>query len=153
MAGENTIAQVVDTTFGFRKHMIQKRNIIRIVAAVIEDAAGRVLLVRKRGALVFQQPGSKRDAGDVDDLATLAREIREELGCSMVAGSASFLWRACAPAANEEGHVVEAEIYRVEVVGALQIGAEIVEWCWVDPSAPGDLPIARLSREHILPHL
>lgn len=30
---------------------------------------------------------------------------------------------------------------------------EIVEWCWVDPAAPGDVPIARLSREHILPHL
>lgn len=133
--------------------MKQFDNIIRIVAAVIEDADGRVLLVRKRGARVFQQPGGKRDAGDLDDAATLARELREELGCSMVAGSARFLRRARAPAANEPGHVVEADIYRVRVTGALAIGAEIVASCWVVPAAPGDVPIAALSREHILPHL
>ena len=61
---------------------------IRIVAAVIRDELGRVLLVRKRGAAVFQQPGGKRDPGDADDVATLARELREELGVAVVDGSA-----------------------------------------------------------------
>lgn len=133
--------------------MNRPNNIIRIVAAVIEDAAGCVLLVRKRGARAFQQPGGKRDAGDVDDVATLARELREELGCALVEGSARFLWRASAPAANEQGHVVEAEIYRVEVAGLPEACAEIVELCWVNPAAPGEIPIATLSREHILPYL
>jgi 8-oxo-dGTP diphosphatase len=133
--------------------MQQGTNTIRIVAAVIRDASGRVLLVRKRGSLVFQQPGGKRDAADVDDLATLARELREELGCTLVNGSAQFLWQASAAAANEPEHVVEADIYRVEIEGELRLGAEIVELCWVDPTAPGDLPIAGLSRQHILPYL
>ncbi len=62
-------------------------GIIRIVAAVIRDEWGRNLLVRKRGATVFQQPGGKRDPGDADELATLARELREELGCELVAGT------------------------------------------------------------------
>jgi len=56
---------------------------IRIVAALIRDEAGRVLLVRKRGTTAFMQPGGKRDPGE-DDMAALAREIAEELGCCMV---------------------------------------------------------------------
>ncbi|PWK91991.1 8-oxo-dGTP diphosphatase [Fulvimonas soli] len=126
---------------------------IRIVAAVIRDGAGRSLLVRKRGAEVFQQPGGKRDPGDADDLATLARELREELGCELLPGSARFLCRASAPAANERGHVVEAEVYEVQVRGEIRAQAEIAELRWIDPAAPGGLPIARLSREHILPLL
>jgi len=125
---------------------------IRIVAAVIRDARGRSLLVRKHGADVFQQPGGKRDPGDADDLATLARELREELGCELVPGSARFLCRASAPAANERGHTVEAEVYEVEVRGAPCAQAEIVELRWVDPMSP-DVPVARLSCEHILPLL
>lgn len=127
--------------------------VIRIVVAVIRDAEGRVLLVRKRGARVFQQPGGKREAGDTDDVATLARELHEELGVTLVPGSARHLWRASAPAANEPGHTVEGEVYAVEVAGVMRAQAEIEELRWIDPSAPGDLPIARLSREHILPRL
>jgi 8-oxo-dGTP diphosphatase len=102
---------------------------------------------------VFQQPGGKRDPGDADDLATLARELREELGVDLVPGTARYLGRASAPAANEPGHVVEGEIHAVEILGTPRAGAEIEALQWVDPTAPGDLPIARLSREHILPQL
>jgi 8-oxo-dGTP diphosphatase len=126
---------------------------IRIVAAVIRDVAGRVLLVRKHGAAVFQQPGGKREPGDADDLATLARELREELGCELLIDAARFLGTASAPAANERDHVVEADIYAVRVRGDIRAQAEIAELRWIDPAAPGDLPIAQLSREHILPRL
>ncbi|WP_329742823.1 NUDIX domain-containing protein [Dyella sp. A6] len=126
---------------------------VRIVAAVIRDAQGRSLLVRKHGSTVFQQPGGKRDAGDADDLHTLARELREELGCELVQGSSRFLCHASAPAANEQGHVVEAEVYEVAIRGTPCARAEIAELYWVDPARPGELSIARLSREHILPLL
>ncbi len=126
---------------------------IHIVVAVIRDDTGRVLLVRKRGATAFQQPGGKRDPDDADDLATLARELREELGVTLVAGSARHLWRASAPAANEPGHTVEGEVYAVVVHGVPAACAEIEALCWVDPADPGEWPIARLSREHILPRL
>ena len=36
-------------------------QVISIVAALIRDPAGRVLLVRKRGTVAFMQPGGKRD--------------------------------------------------------------------------------------------
>ena len=37
---------------------------IRIVAAVIVDEAGRLLLVRKRGTQAFMQPGGKIAPGE-----------------------------------------------------------------------------------------
>lgn len=127
-------------------------RVIHTVAAVIRDAAGRSLLVRKQGAAVFQQAGGKRDPGDADELATLARELHEELGCELVRDSARLLCHCSAPAANEPGHVVEAAVYMVEVRGAIVAQAEIAELRWIDPAAP-DVPVARLSREHILPLL
>jgi 8-oxo-dGTP diphosphatase len=126
-------------------------QVIRIVAAVIRDEQGRVLMVRKRGAAVWQQPGGKRDPGDSDDLHTLARELHEELGCAMQREGARWLGRFSAPAANELGHVVEAEVYEVLADGPFAARAEIEGVCWVDPVATGGLLIAPLSRESILP--
>ena len=48
-------------------------QVISIVAALIRDEAGRVLLVRKRGTHAFMQPGGKRDPGE-DDATALVRE-------------------------------------------------------------------------------
>lgn len=128
-------------------------KLIRIVAAIIRDVEGRVLMVRKRGAEVLQQPGGKRDPGDRDDLHTLARELQEELGCTMLREGARWLGRFSAPAANEPGHVVEAEVYEVRADGPFEALAEIEEIQWIDPADMGDLLIARLSREQILPLL
>jgi len=132
---------------------VSAAKLIRIVAAVIRDAEGRVLMVRKHGAEVFQQPGGKRDPDDLDDLHTLARELHEELGCSMSREDARWLGRFSAPAANEPGHVAEAEVYEVRVEGPIEPRAEIEELQWVDPAATGALLIARLSKEQILPLL
>lgn len=126
--------------------------VIRIVAGVIRNAEGRTLLVRKRGASVFQQPGGKPEPDDADAIATLVRELREELGCELVPGSARFLCHASAPAANERGFTVVAEVYEVAVRGTICAQAEIIDLRWVDPAAP-DVPVARLSLEHILPLL
>jgi len=134
---------VYATVSGMRK--------IDIVAAMIRNGTGHVLLVRKRGALVFQQPGGKRDPGDEDDLHTLARELEEELGCRMHRDSARWLGRFSAPAANEPGCVVEADVYEVSASGPFEARAEIDALCWIDPAQLGDLPVAPLSRDCLLP--
>ena len=54
-------------------------TVIRIVAAVVADERGRLLLVRKRGTTAFMQPGGKLEPGE-SPVDALAREIREELG-------------------------------------------------------------------------
>jgi 8-oxo-dGTP diphosphatase len=123
---------------------------IKIVVALISDDAGQVLLVRKRGTTAFMQPGGKRDPGE-DDTAALAREIVEELGCSLVRASIRPLGEFDAIAANEPGFRVQACLYGVDVTGDITPGREIDETIWIDPAAPPDIVLAPLTREHVLP--
>ena len=125
-------------------------RVISIVAALIRDPAGRVLLVRKRGTAAFMQPGGKRDAGE-DDVAALAREIDEELGCRVLPGSARALGVFDCAAANEPGRLVNAAVYSVDVTGDVVARAEIDELIWVDPASPPDIHLAPLTRDHVLP--
>jgi 8-oxo-dGTP diphosphatase len=123
---------------------------IEIVAALIRDRAGRVLLVRKRGTTAFMQPGGKRDSGE-DDVTALAREIDEELGCRVVPDSIRRLGEFDAVSANEPGFRVRASLYEIDVTGDIAPQAEIEAMVWVDPAAPADLPLAPLTRDHVLP--
>jgi 8-oxo-dGTP diphosphatase len=125
-------------------------GIIRIVAALIRDEAGRVLLVRKRGTAAFMQPGGKRDPGE-DDIAALSREIAEELGCHLVAASIRPLGEFDAIAANEPGFRVQANLYGVDVSGEITPSREIDETIWIDPAAPPEIRLAPLTRDHVLP--
>lgn len=125
-------------------------KIIGVVAALIHDDAGRMLVVRKRGTEAFMQPGGKRDAGE-DDLTALEREISEELGCRMVPGSARALGQFSSAAANEPGWQVRANVYAVKVDGAIAPQAEIAEALWIDPRAPEAIVLAPLTRDHVLP--
>lgn len=123
---------------------------LAIVAALVRDGEGRVLLVRKVGTRAFMQPGGKREAGE-DDLAALDRELAEELGCSIVTGSAVALGDFLAPAANEPERDVAAVVYAVTITGTARPSAEIAEILWVDPLHLPDIDIAPLSRDYILP--
>ena len=123
---------------------------IDIVAALIRDAAGRVLLVRKRGTTAFMQPGGKRDSGE-DDITALAREIDEELGCGLVAESVRPLGAFDAMSANEPGFRVHAALYEVEVTGEIAPKAEIEAMMWIDPASPAGIALAPLTRDHVLP--
>jgi 8-oxo-dGTP diphosphatase len=123
---------------------------IRIVAALIRDRAGRVLLVRKRGTAAFMQPGGKRDAGE-DDVSALARELHEELGCEVLPESFAALGIFECVAANEPDRRVNAAVYRVDVTGEIAARAEIDEIVWIDPAAPPDIHLAPLTRDHVLP--
>lgn len=120
------------------------------VAAVISDDQGRVLLVRKRGSACFIQPGGKREPGETA-LQTLARELHEELGVRLRAGSAVVLGEFEDRAVNEPGRRVRAEVYRVQVDGQPQPQAEIEELRWLDPRPPYPVPVAPLSAGHVLP--
>jgi 8-oxo-dGTP diphosphatase len=122
--------------------------IIEVVGAVIRDAAGRLLVVRKRGTARFMLPGGKREPGE-DEMAALAREVREELGVALL--RAEPIGRFEADAANEPGSTVRSSAYTAEIVGEIAIAAEIEELLWIDPAAPPDVPIAPLLTAHILP--
>jgi 8-oxo-dGTP pyrophosphatase MutT (NUDIX family) len=125
-------------------------NTIRIAAALLIDAQGRTLLVRKRGTLAFMQPGGKIDAGESPAQA-LVRELHEELGLRVDPAQAIHLGRFSAPAANEPGFEVQAELFRVQCTETVNPAAEIEEVTWLSADQATDLDLAPLTRDLILP--
>jgi 8-oxo-dGTP diphosphatase len=122
---------------------------IRITAAVVVDDRRHVLLVRKRGTTAFMQPGGKIATGETP-LEALHREVAEELGVGIVDDSVRSLGRHSAVAANEPGHVVDADLFMVSLAGTPRASAEIAEIVWVDPADPGAIDIAPLTRDAVL---
>jgi 8-oxo-dGTP diphosphatase len=121
---------------------------IRIAAAVIQDDQGPMLVVRKRGTRFFMQPGGKIREGETGTEA-LARELQEELGCTLA--KAEFLGVYRAVAANEEERVVEAELYKAEIGEEPRVAAEIEEMAWIGREEAAMIVLAPLTREHVVP--
>lgn len=127
-----------------------RETVIRIVAALVRDPAGRVLLVRKRGTEAFLQPGGKPQASE-SHLAALERELNEELDCSIEPESAVFLGTFAAAAANEDGYLVEAALYSLRLTGTVRTASEIEEIIWLHPDPPHPVALAPLTRDTVLP--
>ena len=123
---------------------------IRISAALVLNQAGQTLLVRKRGTRAFMQPGGKIEPHEDPPIA-LVRELKEELGVTVAASNPVHIGRFSAPAANEPGSIVEAELFRVDLSNTVTPAAEIEEIAWIDPATTTDLILAPLTRDHVLP--
>lgn len=123
---------------------------IRIAAALLIEPNGQTLLVRKRGTQAFMQPGGKIDAGE-QPAEALARELHEELGLIIEPSDAVYLGNFSAPAVNEPGYTVEADLFQVTIDEPVSPAAEIEEVRWIDPATDGDLILAPLTRDLILP--
>jgi len=123
---------------------------IRIAAALLIGSDGQTLLVRKRGTQAFMQPGGKIDAGE-QPAEALARELFEELNLRIEPGAATYLGQFSAPAVNEPGFTVEAELFQVQIDVPVTPAAEIEEVRWIDPAGDGGLLLAPLTRDLILP--
>lgn len=127
-----------------------KNAIIHIAAGLLLRPDGRTLLVRKRGTQAFMQAGGKIEARESPAVA-LVRELEEELGLQVDPAQARFLGQFSAPAANEPGYVVQAEVFLLEIDAEVAPAAEIEEVCWVDPHSDINLHLAPLTRDLILP--
>ncbi|WP_319025389.1 NUDIX hydrolase [Rhizobium terrae] len=126
-------------------------NTIRIAAALLLRTDGDTLLVRKRGATAFMQPGGKIEPGE-SSAAALVRELEEEIGLRVSPECFRPLGRFEAPAANEPGDTVSAEVFVLDIGDtAVTRAAEIEEIRWISPDDPGDIVLAELTGRHILP--
>nr|WP_180205268.1 NUDIX domain-containing protein [Pseudomonas sp. SbOxS1]NYU05318.1 NUDIX domain-containing protein [Pseudomonas sp. SbOxS1] len=128
----------------------QPIGLIHIAAALLIGPDGRTLLVRKRGTQAFMQPGGKIEAHE-QPVHALARELEEELGLVIDPAHATFLGQFSAPAANEPGYVVKAEIFLLGIDSDVTPAAEIEEVLWIDPLTDGGVVLAPLTRDLILP--
>lgn len=125
-------------------------RVIRIAAAVITDATGACLLVRKQGTTAFMQPGGKMEPGETPEQA-LVRELKEELSIQIATADLTYLGHFSDHAVNEPGYVVEADVYRVQGVSSVTPAAEIAEIAWVNPKAPTTWCLAPLTQQQLLP--
>ncbi len=105
-----------------------------VVAALVTDHTGRVLLTRRRadqpmGGL-WELPGGKVEAGESPRRA-LARELDEELGCASRVGAVYEVVHHAYPRFE-----LVMIVYRAELLGTPS-AREVEALCWV---VPADLP-------------
>jgi 8-oxo-dGTP pyrophosphatase MutT (NUDIX family) len=121
--------------------------VVEVVAALITDSTGRLVLVRKRGTTRFMQAGGKPEPGESAREA-LVRELGEELEFAPAPEALGYLGRFETDAANEPGHLVRAEVFRLRTDEPLRPAAEIVELlrCTPDEAAALGDRLAPLAR-------
>ena len=130
---------------------VGSRPVIEVVAALVTGPDGRTLLVRKRGTTAFMNPGGKPEAGE-DAAQTLIRELAEEIGLRLQPSDLTPLGEFTAPAANEPGFAVVADVFRVDIGDQQPVtDAESEELRWVDRGAASTLEIAPLAAAYFLP--
>jgi 8-oxo-dGTP diphosphatase len=114
---------------------------MRVVAAVLFDASGRVLISQRPPgkflAGYWEFPGGKLDAGEAPEQA-LRRELREELGIEL---------RRCHPLLqlrhDYSGRAVALEVFVVDEAGGEPSGLEGQALKWVS--------VAELCEQQLLP--
>jgi len=142
------VTSIVPIIGADHKLRLPEAPLVVVAAAIVED--GKVLLVSKRAAPdVFYLPGGKPDDGETP-LATLARELQEELGVTF---DEAEPFAVVEDVAALEGTPMEMHVFLATVRGAVTPRAEIAALAWV--GAQGDPPgrLAPAIRNHVLPHL
>ena len=113
---------------------------IPCVGAVIKDAAGRLLLIKRGhepGAGLWTIPGGRIEPGETDEQA-VAREILEETGlrvaCGRLVGTAEL--------PGLDGAVVDVRDYLATVTGGeLAAGDDAADVRWVTAAELARLPL------------
>ncbi len=124
---------------------------IHVAAAIVTNPAGRAVVVRKRGTTGYMQPGGKIEPGETA-LAALTRELREELGLVVDVDHVDFLGSFEAPALNEPGETVRAEVFALVTDADLRPANEIDALYWLEsPADTESVELAPLTLEVLLP--
>ena len=127
---------------------VQPKKQFTVVAAVIRDSNGRILLTRrpenKHMGGLWEFPGGKVESGESPE-AALVRELEEELGLEVEIGNPLTF------AVHEEGGLrILLLFYRVRIVAGDPHGREGQALRWVEasdlssyPTPPADAKLVR----------
>ncbi|WMJ67842.1 Nudix family hydrolase [Stenotrophomonas sp. 24(2023)] len=132
--------------------MPSPKRSIHVVAGVITDARGRILLNRRTEnrdmAGLWEFPGGKREAGESSEQA-LVRELREELGIDADVGD----WLMDVPQVYPDKHLT-LEVRHIRSWKGSPRGREGQAITWVAPDKlvrysmpPADLPVVAALRQ------
>jgi 8-oxo-dGTP diphosphatase len=117
---------------------------VHVVAGVIQDARGRVLLARRTAgrdlAGLWEFPGGKVDPGETPEQA-LARELHEELGIH-VKDSAPLI---AVPQAWRDKRIV-LDVRRIGAWNGKAVGREQQALAWVPPDKLASYPMPAADR-------
>jgi 8-oxo-dGTP diphosphatase len=122
---------------------------LQVVAGAIIDCGKLLLVSKKQAPDVFYLPGGKPERGE-KPLATLARELGEELGVALVGAD---LFGVVSDEAALEGVEMELRVYLARVGGRISPRAEIAALAWVGADGGGPGTLAPAIRNHVLPQL
>ncbi|MGY0886476.1 NUDIX domain-containing protein [Corynebacterium aurimucosum] len=127
-------------------------GIAEIVAVILRDNHGRVLVIRATDTPEFVLP-----FGSIDETINPARAaqliaheaVRAAVDMSKLRRLATYV----SPAANDAPQTIHAHVYVCEEeISVAHPDKEIAELAWVDPAAP-DVTVAPLLRERAFPAL
>jgi 8-oxo-dGTP diphosphatase len=115
-------------------------SVIPCVGAIITDAAGRLLLIRRGhepGRGLWSVPGGRVEPGETDEQAVI-REVREETGLAVRTVRLVGSVRRPAPG----GAVFDIRDYAATVTGGtLTAGDDADEARWVEAGMMSELPL------------
>jgi len=125
-------------------------SFINLAAAVVSNGQGSYLFVRKRQSAYYMLAGGKIEAQE-DSFTALVRELQEELHIAVPTYLPQWVGQFTAPAANEKGYQVRADIFKLYWPYPIQADAEIEQAVWLSPSELAHTRLAPLAR-HVLSH-
>lgn len=127
-------------------------NTIRISSAILLNTNRDMLVVRKRNSKFYMLPGGKIEGAE-SLIATLIRELHEELNLSLSPDDFTFLGSHETAAVNEKNTIVQGNIFLLnKPLDELPINhAEIEEVCWISKSNYHTFQLAHLLEEFALP--
>src|SRR5690606_37384623 len=129
-----------------------KMKHIYIASAVILNSKNELLLVRKKGSQYFQLTGGKIDTKE-NEIETVIREIKEEIGLSISMGELTYLGEHQTKAVNEIETIVHGSIFIVKIENDFTpiIANEIEEYVWLNKNNYTQYTWAHLAEEFVQP--
>lgn len=127
-------------------------NKIIIASALLLNAAGDLLVVRKLNSAYYMLPGGKIE-NDESHIQALIRELNEELKLTFTESDFKFLGQHETAAANEKNTIVQGNIFLFKnaIKTLPEAQAELAEVRYLTKNEYKDFQLAHLLQEFALP--